>query len=78
MQLDTKLPGLPVNLLIDALAPAAAARSEIISVLEEALEFRDQRAPEAIKPQFGSVEIDKELVPRLVGLQVDDMRATCG
>lgn len=37
LQLDTKLPGLPLPLLIDALAPAAAARAQIISCLEAAL-----------------------------------------
>jgi hypothetical protein len=70
VQLDTKLPGLPVALLADALAPAAAARSQIIGRMEAALERYEAGTPEALRPGFGSVEIDRELVPRLIGLQV--------
>lgn len=70
LQLDVKLPGLPLPLLTAALAPALDARREIIGALEAALEAHEGRLPEAARPQVGSVEIDRELVPRLVGLQV--------
>ncbi|GBF93759.1 polyribonucleotide nucleotidyltransferase mitochondrial [Raphidocelis subcapitata] len=69
LQLDTKLPGLPVQLLADALAPASEARAKIIAVMEAALEASDARMQKALSPQHGSVEIDRELVPRLIGLQ---------
>jgi hypothetical protein len=70
LQLDTKLPGLPVALLADALQPAAAARRKILATMAAALTAYEQLLPEGLQPRFGSVEIDKELVPRLIGLQV--------
>ena len=70
LHLDTKLPGLPVEVLADALAPAAAARAEILDALEAALAAHDARLPEGARPRCGGVAIDRELVPRLIGLQV--------
>lgn len=77
LQLDTKLPGLPVQLLVDALVPASEARAKIIAVMEAALEANEARMPKASGPQFGSVEIDRELVPRLIGLQVRQRAHAC-
>jgi hypothetical protein len=70
-----KLPGLPVSTLCSALAPAAAARAQILERMEAALAAYEAQLPPSQRPQSGSVEIDKELVPRLIGLQVGSGRA---
>lgn len=72
VQLDVKLPGIDVNTLISALQPAAKARDQVLSVLETAVHEYEQSLPDKLWPQYGSVEINKELIARLIGVQVND------
>ncbi len=70
IQLDTKLPGLDVELLVAALTPAAAARHKLLDAMEAALATAEAAADDRARPQHGSIEINKELLPRLIGVQV--------
>lgn len=62
-QLDVKLPGVPVQWLCDALAPARAARLKILDALDKAAAVRHVLAD---TPQYGAVQINKELLGQLV------------
>jgi hypothetical protein len=60
VQLDMKVAGLPPALLVEALAPARAAREELMALMEAALE--ECKEPAAECAMFGSAEINKELL----------------
>lgn len=70
MQLDTKLPGVDLALLEAALAPAAAARRQLLAKMSAAAVEYEGSLPADQAPQHGGLEIMKELVPRLIGPQV--------
>jgi hypothetical protein len=70
LQLDTKLPGLPLALVTAALGPAAGARRQVLGVMEGAWAAWEVAIPGALRARHGTTTINRELVPRLVGLQV--------
>jgi polyribonucleotide nucleotidyltransferase len=73
LQLDTKLPGLPLPLVAAALGPAASARRQVLGVMEGAWAAWEASTPGALRARHGTTTINRELVPRLVGLQVRRM-----
>lgn len=70
VQLDTKLPGVDLHLLAAALEPAAAACKQLLQHMNAAVAEYEQGLATHDNPQHGSLEIMKELVPRLIGPQV--------
>ena len=51
IQLDIKLPGVPLNILLEALEPARSARGIILDKMEE--ELREPRKEKANSPRTG-------------------------
>jgi polyribonucleotide nucleotidyltransferase len=70
LQLDTKLPGIPVSTLERALqGPALAARRDLLAQMKRAVKLARDRLPSArAKPRTGEVSVARELVPRLIGV----------
>lgn len=70
LQLDTKLPGVDLHLLEAALPAAAAARQKLLASMSDAIDEYKRFLPDVDTPEFDSVQIMKDLVPRLIGPQV--------
>jgi polyribonucleotide nucleotidyltransferase len=70
VQLDTKLPGVDLEVLVAALKPAARARVQLLREMEGAVECWERETAAEMRARHGVLTINKELVPRLVGLQV--------
>lgn len=66
IQLDIKLPYIPQEVLEAAIERACEAHGVILEVMEAARE--QQQRPEELCPAIGTLTINKELVPRLIGL----------
>lgn len=69
-QLDTKLPGVDLHLLEAALPAAAAARRELLEQMKAAVGQYEASLAADDAPEYGTVQIMKDLVPRLIGPQV--------
>src|SRR5690606_11225775 len=65
LQLDTKLDGIPTDVLAGALKQAKEARTSILSVLNEAIDGPDEMAPTA--PRVISVQIPLDKIGELIG-----------
>ena len=65
IQLDTKLDGIPSDVLAGALAQAKEARTAILSVLNQAIDAPDEMAPTA--PRVISVNIPVDKIGELIG-----------
>eukprot|EP00879_Flechtneria_rotunda_P008695 GHRR01009108.1.p1 GENE.GHRR01009108.1~~GHRR01009108.1.p1 ORF type:complete len:463 (+),score=236.49 GHRR01009108.1:91-1389(+) len=81
VQLDTKLPGVDLHLLEAALPAAAAARQQLLTAMSSAAASYESSLEPSNAPQSGSVEVLKELVPRLIGPQgttLMEIENTCG
>ncbi|MGR4010650.1 polyribonucleotide nucleotidyltransferase [Leucobacter sp. 1207-22] len=65
LQLDTKLDGIPSDVLVGALAQAKEARTAILSVMEQAIDTPDEMAPTA--PRVISVQIPVDKIGELIG-----------
>ncbi len=65
IQLDTKLDGIPSDVLADALGQAKAAREEILGVLTGAIDAPDEMA--ATAPRVISVNIPVDKIGELIG-----------
>ncbi|CAI7789767.1 unnamed protein product [Closterium sp. NIES-53] len=68
IQLDIKLPGVPLPVLCAALDPALTARSRIIEHMEKEL-AGPRLEHSATAPRFGTVAIDRDSIGRLIGPQ---------
>jgi polyribonucleotide nucleotidyltransferase len=89
LQLDTKLPGVPLPALERALhGPALSARREILTAMRRATKLARDRlsgvaggggnaaaAAARCKPRSSSVKIARELVPRLIGVSGCNLEA---
>lgn len=70
--MDTRLPrGVPLPLLHEALVQGRGGRAEVLADMRACAPAR----PEAARPRFGQVGINKDLVGRLVGEQGSNIRA---
>ena len=65
LQLDTKLDGIPSDVLAGALKQAKEARTSILGVLNEAIDGPDEMAPTA--PRVISVQIPVDKIGELIG-----------
>ncbi len=65
IQLDTKLSGLPASVLAAALTQAKDARTQILQVLNAAIDAPDEMAPTA--PRVISVQIPVDKIGELIG-----------
>src|SRR5690606_36561171 len=65
LQLDTKLDGIPSDVLIGALAQAKEARDTILGVLGQAIDTPDEMAPTAPRVITVSIPVDK--IGELIG-----------
>ncbi|MHA3683939.1 polyribonucleotide nucleotidyltransferase [Leucobacter sp. HY1908] len=65
LQLDTKLDGIPSDVLIGALAQAKEARDTILGVLNQAIDTPDEMAPTA--PRVITVNIPVDKIGELIG-----------
>ena len=65
LQLDTKLDGIPSDVLAGALKQAKEARTAILGVLNEAIDAPDEMAPTA--PRVISVQIPVDKIGELIG-----------
>ncbi|MDO4241574.1 MAG: polyribonucleotide nucleotidyltransferase [Microbacteriaceae bacterium] len=65
IQLDTKLDGIPADVLIGALSQAKEAREAILEVLNEAIDTPDEMAPTA--PRIFTVKIPVDKIGELIG-----------
>ena len=65
LQLDTKLDGIPSDVLIGALAQAKEARDTILGVLGQAIDTPDEMAPTA--PRVITVNIPVDKIGELIG-----------
>ncbi|WP_437582215.1 polyribonucleotide nucleotidyltransferase [Paramicrobacterium sp. CJ85] len=65
IQLDTKLDGIPASVLAAALTQAKDARSQILQVLNAAIDAPDEMAPTA--PRVISVQIPVDKIGELIG-----------
>ena len=72
VQLDTKLPGVDLEVLVAALKPAVRARVQLLGEMEGAVGGYEMEVGAEMRARHGVVAINKELVPRLVGLHVSD------
>lgn len=61
VQLDVKLPGISLDIVMNALPLAAAARAEILDIMENCLPNRIG----PFSPRFGTIEVNKDLVVRM-------------
>lgn len=62
VQLDTKLPGVPVHWLIEALQPAREARLKLLQLMEQAVQERTEAAGEGKLPVIQSLKVNKDYV----------------
>ncbi|RGE23691.1 polyribonucleotide nucleotidyltransferase [Leucobacter sp. wl10] len=65
LQLDTKLDGIPSDVLAGALSQAKEARTTILDVLSQAIDAPDEMAPTA--PRIISVQIPVDKIGELIG-----------
>jgi len=65
LQLDTKLDGIPSDVLAGALSQAKVARTTILGVLDQAIDAPDEMAPTA--PRVISVNIPVDKIGELIG-----------
>ena len=65
LQLDTKLDGIPTDVLVGALAQAKDARTAILDVMDQAIDAPDEMAPTA--PRVISVQIPVDKIGELIG-----------
>ena len=65
IQLDTKLDGIPSDVLAGALSQAKEARTTILDVLNQAIDAPDEMAPTA--PRVISVQIPVDKIGELIG-----------
>ncbi|QBE47887.1 polyribonucleotide nucleotidyltransferase [Leucobacter triazinivorans] len=65
LQLDTKLDGIPSDVLVGALAQAKEARTTILDVISQAIDTPDEMAPTA--PRVISVQIPVDKIGELIG-----------
>ncbi|KUF08177.1 polyribonucleotide nucleotidyltransferase [Leucobacter sp. G161] len=65
LQLDTKLGGIPTDVLVGALAQAKEARTAILDVMDQAIDTPDEMAPTA--PRVISVQIPVDKIGELIG-----------
>ena len=65
LQLDTKLDGIPSDVLVSALAQAKEARAMILGVMNDAIDTPDEMAPTA--PRVISVQIPVDKIGELIG-----------
>ena len=65
LQLDTKLDGIPSDVLTGALAQAKEARTAILAVIDQAIDTPDEMAPTA--PRVISVQIPVDKIGELIG-----------
>ncbi|KAM9863935.1 polyribonucleotide nucleotidyltransferase [Leucobacter sp. BZR 635] len=65
LQLDTKLDGIPTDVLVGALAQAKEARTAILDVMDQAIDTPDEMAPTA--PRVISVQIPVDKIGELIG-----------
>jgi polyribonucleotide nucleotidyltransferase len=65
LQLDTKLDGIPANVLADALQQARAARMTILDVMSEAISAPDEMSPYA--PRIITIKIPVDQIGSVIG-----------
>jgi polyribonucleotide nucleotidyltransferase len=65
LQLDTKLDGIPANVLADALQQARAARMTILDVMTEAISAPDEMSPYA--PRIITIKIPVDQIGSVIG-----------
>ena len=65
LQLDTKLDGIPANVLAQALKQAKDAREKILSVMKEAISSPDQMSQYA--PRIISVKVPVDMIGAIIG-----------
>lgn len=65
LQLDTKLDGIPANVLADALQQAKAARMTILDVMNEAIAAPDEMSPYA--PRIITIKIPVDQIGAVIG-----------
>ena len=65
LQLDTKLDGIPSDVLVGALAQAKEARTAILDVIDQAIDAPDEMAPTA--PRVITVNIPVDKIGELIG-----------
>ncbi|MFC5338683.1 polyribonucleotide nucleotidyltransferase [Leucobacter denitrificans] len=65
LQLDTKLDGIPSDVLAGALSQAKEARTAILEVIDQAIDSPDEMAPTA--PRVISVQIPVDKIGELIG-----------
>eukprot|EP00850_Spirogloea_muscicola_P006413 SM000030S11422 [mRNA] locus=s30:622623:625504:+ [translate_table: standard] len=68
VQLDLKLPGVPLAVVAASLAPAATARAAILDAMEAEL-AGPRQARSATLPKIGTMSIDRDFIGRLIGPQ---------
>eukprot|EP00850_Spirogloea_muscicola_P023230 SM000340S12920 [mRNA] locus=s340:51712:57187:+ [translate_table: standard] len=80
VQLDLKLPGVPLAVVAASLAPAATARAAILDAMEAEL-ASPRQARSATLPKIGTMSIDRDFIGRLIGPQganIKHIQATTG
>lgn len=67
LQLDTKLDGIPSEVLANALQQARNAREEILDIMAEGIDGPDEMSPQA--PKITSIKIPVSKIGELIGLR---------
>mmetsp|Transcript_5698 Transcript_5698/g.13454 ORF Transcript_5698/g.13454 Transcript_5698/m.13454 type:complete len:827 (+) Transcript_5698:51-2531(+) len=67
MQLDMKLPGMPVEVLVSAMSQARAARLELLEIMEAAVAAQQQADDTANGPCVEEMKVDEDAVSLLLG-----------
>ncbi|CAM6101524.1 unnamed protein product [Calypogeia fissa] len=73
VQLDMKLPGIPLGILIEALEPALAGRTHILNTMEKVIIKPRDDLRENI-PRRGQMSILRESIGRLIGPQGSNIK----
>eukprot|EP00897_Mesotaenium_endlicherianum_P009777 jgi/Mesen1/8828/ME000053S08231 len=68
IQLDIKLPGVPLHILCEGLEPARAARAHILDLMEAEISAPRNEHHE-YSPRIGTINIEKDSIGRLIGPQ---------
>ncbi|KAK9811328.1 hypothetical protein WJX72_001896 [[Myrmecia] bisecta] len=71
LQLDIQQPGVPLDVLSAALERSRTARHSILDTMQAALPVRRERDA----PRFGSVEINRELIGKIIGTGGETIKA---
>eukprot|EP00898_Chlorokybus_atmophyticus_P008169 jgi/Chlat1/8353/Chrsp80S07895 len=74
IQLDVKLPGIPIEVLVEGMHNAQSARLRLLDQMEAAI-ARPEESFKDSAPRFGRISIDKEFLGRIIGPSGSNIKA---